>query len=139
MFYSPARKYIYVYSTACRIEMFKIKKAAKDIIAAQYLDKAKEKANKLELQGEFGRLLAEEENDVDWKSLIFQVPRGVMAFAARLCTNSLATPDNLARWGKIVDSRCKLCDSACATLGHIISGCKQRLDRFTFRHDSVLA
>ena len=124
----PTPENTYVCSTACRIEMPKIKKAAKDIIAAQYLDKAKEKANKLELQGEFGRLLAEEENDVDWKSLIFQVPRGVMAFAARLCTNSLATPDNLARWGKIVDSKCKLCDSACATLGHIISGCKQSLE-----------
>ena len=88
--------------------MPKLKNAAKDIIAHQYLDKANEKANNLELQGEFARLLAAEELDVDWKSKIFQVPRGVMAFAARLGTNSLPTADNLNRWGKIVDSKCKL-------------------------------
>ena len=80
------------------------------------------------MQGEFGRLLAQEENDVDWKSLIFSLPRGVMAFAAILATNSRATPDNLARWGEIVDSKCKLCNSALATLGHVISGCPQSLN-----------
>ena len=63
-----------------------------------------------------------------------------MAFACRAATNSLATPDNLARWGRIVDSRCKLCTHSPCTLGHLLSNCKVALDqgRFTFRHDQVL-
>ena len=135
----PTTENTYVYSTACIIEMPKLKDTAKDIIAHEYLENAIEKGDSLELQGEFSRLLATEANDIGWKSLIFSVPRGVMAFAARLSTNSLATPDNLARWGKIVDPKCKLCETAVATLGHIISGCKQSLERFTLRHDSILS
>ena len=128
-----------VYETAARIELPKLKKAASNIIAQNYLDKSNDKADNLTMQGEFAKLLAEEQNDVDWKSLIYQVPRGVMAFAARVTTNSLATPDNLARWGKIGNTQCKICNSAVATLGHLISGCKDSLYRFTFRHDSILA
>ena len=48
-------------------------------------------------------LLAQEKEDVSWQSLIHQVPRGVLAWAVRAGTNSLATPDNLARWGVRVD------------------------------------
>ena len=85
------------------------------------------------------RLLAEEEEDVAWKACIYRVPRGVMAWAVRAGTNTLATPDNLARWGKPVDTRCALdgCTAPC-TLGHLLSNCSSALDRFKFRHDSVL-
>ena len=38
-------------------------------------------------------------NCISWQALIHQVPRGVLAWAVRAGTNSLATPDNLARWG----------------------------------------
>ena len=30
------------------------------------------------------------------------------------------------------------CNATC-TLGHLLSGCAKSLDRFTFRHDSVLS
>ena len=68
-----------------------------------------------------------------------------MSFAMRAATNSLATPDNLARWGKVVDSSCKLCCSAdpnhrtTATLGHILNNCPSMLDRYEWRHNGVLA
>ena len=63
-----------------------------------------------------------------------------MAWALRACTNTLATPDNLARWGKQVDTKCHMegCNSIC-TLGHLLSSCPKALDRYSFRHDSVLS
>ena len=63
----------------------------------------------------------------------------MMAWAVRAGTNTLATPDNLARWGRPVDTRCSMvgCDNYC-TLGHMLSACSKSLDRFKFRHDSVL-
>ena len=63
-------------------------------------------------------LMAEEEKDEAWKETIYQVPRGVMAWAVRASTNTLATPDNLARWGRPVDTKCNLegCSATC-TLG----------------------
>ena len=63
-----------------------------------------------------------------------------MTFACRAATNSLATPDNLSRWGRNVDPRCKHCTHSPCTLGHLLSNCKVALDqgRFTYRHDQVL-
>ena len=63
-----------------------------------------------------------------------------MFFAARLSTNSLASPDNLRRWGKRKMGTCPLCGSPNATLAHITNMCKVALNqkRFTWRHDSVL-
>ena len=66
-------------------------------------------------------LVAEEEASISWQSLIFAVPRGVMAWMARASTNSLASPDNLARWKKIVDAKCPLCSISPCTLGHLLS------------------
>ena len=87
-----------------------------------------------------------EKIDATWKSYIYSVPRGVMSFAMRASTNSLATPDNLARWGKVVDSACKLCyiseqpnTKTTATLGHILNSCPKMLDRYEWRHNGVLA
>ena len=67
-----------------------------------------------------------------------------MAFAMRASTNSLATPDNLARWGKVVDTSCKLCQeqnkpNTTATLGHILNNCPRMLDRYEWRHNGIVA
>ena len=62
-----------------------------------------------------------------------------MGWAVRACTQTIATPDNLQRWGVRVDPKCGLegCGAPC-TLGHLLSCCKYSLDRFKFRHDSCL-
>ena len=75
-----------------------------------------------------------------WQSFKYSLPKGVLGWAARAATNSLATPDNLFRWGKRVDSSCKLCQSPKCTLFHIISNCKVALEgnRYDYRHDSIL-
>ena len=56
--------------------------------------------NMLTMQGDFANLLIEDKESVTWQSVMRQMPRHVLAFAARLSTNSLNSPDNLARWGK---------------------------------------
>ena len=105
----PTEDNTYNLNAASRISLPNLKKATSDIVKRKYLDKYKEKAQELTLQSEFIKLLQEEEQDATWKSYIYAVPRGVMSFAMRASTNSLATPDNLARWGKVIDASCKLC------------------------------
>ena len=69
-----------------------------------------------------------------------------MSFAMRASTTSLATPDNLARWSKVIDASCKLClapgqpnTKTLGTLGHILNNCPRMLDRYEWRHNGVLA
>ena len=103
-------------------------------------DNWKNKLEKLTMQGDFAKLLEEEKQSVTWQSIARKVPRNVMAFAARLSTNSLASPDNLKRWGKRKMGTCPLCGSPNGTLAHITNMCTTALNqgRFTWRHDSVL-
>ena len=68
-----------------------------------------------------------------------------MAFAMRSSTNTLATPDNLKRWKKVVSDSCQMCRQpgrppAKATLHHQLNHCAAFLgesERYTWRHDSV--
>ena len=91
------------------------------------------------MQGDFIKLLEEEQECVTWKSIAHNVPKGILSFALKASTNTLNTPDNLKRWGKIKLANCALCGNHC-TLEHILNFCKISLDqkRFTWRHDSVL-
>ena len=92
------------------------------------------------MQGEFTQLLIEEKESATWQSIVRNVPRNAMSFAARLSTNALATPDNLVRWGKRKMGVCPLCSCLNGTLAHITNICTVALNqgRFTWRHDSVL-
>ena len=90
------------------IEVPNLKKKADQIIAEKYRKHWNAAANDLTVQGEFVLLLAEENNDITWQAYKYSVPRGVMGFATRAATNSLAIPDNLFRWSKRVDSSCKV-------------------------------
>ena len=80
----------------------------KKTIANEYLDYCNEKVNSLVMQGDFIKILNEEDEDITWKSIIYSVPRGVLSFACRSKTNSLAINDNLLRWGKKTTSWCHL-------------------------------
>ena len=112
---------MYEVDVACRIELPKLKKAAKQIVAK----KANSKETETTFQGELLTLLGEEESDISWKAIIYSVPRGVMFWAVCSCTNSLATADNLARWGKILHPKCHMCGCTdTATLGHLLSTSK---------------
>ena len=98
------------------------------------------KVNKLTVQGDFIKLLIEEEQDVTWKSMKNNIPRGVLSFAIKACSNGLNTPDNLKRWGIRKTDKCGLCKYR-SNLEHILNWCPVALDegRFTWRHNSVLS
>ena len=128
-------------------QMPKLKEAAKSQIQLIYLEKWNEKVRKLLIQGDFLNLLISEQSNVSWKSIIYGVPRGVMQFAMRSSTNTLATSDNLKRWKKVASDTCKMClkpncRPSKATLFHILNHCEAFLgerERYVFRHNSILS
>ena len=105
----PTEPNTYNCQTASRIALPNLKKATNQIVARKFLNKYNDQSEDLTFQGEFIKLLHDEQQDITWKPYIYAVPRGVMSFAMRALTNSLATPDNLARWEKVVDPTCKMC------------------------------
>ena len=82
-----------------QVEIPKAKVAVKKSVTEDILELWNTKVNQLTMQGDFTRLLIEEQNAVTWQSIIRKVPRNVMSFAIRSATNSLPSPDNLKRWG----------------------------------------
>ena len=74
----------------------------------KFLNKYNDQTEDLTFQVEFIKFLHDEQQDITWKSYIYAVPRRVMSFAMRASTNSLATPDKMARWGKVVLSSLSL-------------------------------
>ena len=128
-------------------QMPKLKEAAKNQVQFIYLEKWNEKVKQLIIQGDFLNLLISEQSNVSWKSIIYGVPRGVMQFAMRSSTNTLATSDNLKRWKKVASDTCKMClkpncRPSKATLFHILNHCEAFLgerERYVFRHNSILS
>ena len=87
-----------------------LKEAIRNEVRSLYLDIWREKkVEKLVSQGSFIELLESEQSNVTWKSIIYGVPRGVMAWAMRSSTNTLATPDNLKRWKRVRSDACVMC------------------------------
>ena len=114
------------------------KKSRKVLVSRKIPRKSYETSSQLAIQGALASLLVKEKANMDWQSLIFAVPRGVMVFAARSSTNSLASPDNLARWKKIVHRKGPLCSVSPCTLGHLLSNCQQALNRYEWRHNNIV-
>ena len=117
-----------------------VKKQIKKTLKEETLEHWKNKVGKLVHQGDLvASILQEEQEDITWKSIIFNVPKNIMAFALRAASNSLASPDNLKRWGISRLGRCNLCQNK-GTLLHLLNFCSVSLSqgRYTWRHDSVL-
>ena len=117
----------------------KAKKANKDILKEESIKLWNEKVQKLVMQGDFVNLVAEEKDNVTWKSFVHNLPKGLLPFALKASTNTLNTPDNLRRWGIKKLANCSLCGNHC-TLLHILNYCKISLDqgRYDWRHDSIV-
>ena len=142
----PTPENCYNFEASLRHQMPKLKEAVRQEVQLNYLEKWNSKVKDLVVQGDFLNLLISEQSNVSWKSLIYGVPKGVMEFAMRSSTNTLATPDNLKRWKIARSDVCKMCQKPNspphkATLFHILNHCNSYLgesERFTWRHNSVL-
>ena len=112
----------------------------KKFVGTGVKEKGNKKVQKLVMQEDFTQLLIEEKENGTWRSIKRKMPRSRIAFATRLGTNSLPSPDNLKRWGKRKISTCPLNKNPSGTLAHIVNICSVALkqQRFTWRHDSIL-
>ena len=99
----------------------------------------REKIAPLVFQGDLLKLVELEQCDLTWRSIIYDLPRGVLSFITRAAINSLPTADNLKRWGKKMNTKCKMCGNH-ETLLHVLNMCQKALEqeRFNFRHDSIV-
>ena len=72
-----------------------------------------------------------------WSTVQSKLPKNIYNFTVRYINNSLPTRKNLQRWGVSPNPECTLCLNP-ETLLHVVAGCSSYLDRFTWRHNSVL-
>ena len=127
-------------TSSIRHEIPKAKKAIQQSVNQEVLQTWNDIVSKLLVQGEFVKLLIEEQQSITWQSIIRGLPRNILAFSIQLATDSLPSPSNLKRWGKRVLATCPLCSCPQGTLAHIINFCPVALNqgRMTWRHNSVL-
>ena len=142
----PSSENCFNYEASLANQMPKLKEGIRKQVQLEYLERWNDRVKNLIIQGDFLKLLISEQSNVAWKSIIYGVPKGVMEFAMRSSTNTLATPDNLKRWKKVNNDNCKMCYKPNthphkATLFHILNHCESFLgenERMKWRHDSVI-
>ena len=72
-----------------------------------------------------------------WSEAQSHLPKNIYNFTIRYINNSLPTRKNMARWGISESPDCSFFLNP-ESLLHVVAGCQQYLDRFTWRHDSIL-
>ena len=72
-----------------------------------------------------------------WSTAQSKLPKNIYNFTIRYINNSLPTRKNLSKWGISSNPECCLCLRP-ETLLHVVAGCQSYLDRFTWRHNSIL-
>ncbi|XP_028419269.1 uncharacterized protein LOC114545096 [Dendronephthya gigantea] len=72
-----------------------------------------------------------------WSIAQSKLPKNIYNFTIRYINNSLPTRKNLNRWGISSSSECTFCLNP-ESLLHVVAGCQFYLERFTWRHNSIL-
>ena len=72
-----------------------------------------------------------------WSTAQSKLPKNIYNFTIRYINNSLPTRKNLSKRGISSNPECSLCLRP-ETLLHVVAGCQFYLDRFTWRHNSIL-
>ena len=72
-----------------------------------------------------------------WQSLIQRLPNNIVCFVRKALVFSLPNKSNLYRWKITESNKCNMCQGTETQL-HIFSNCCKYLDRYTWRHNSVL-
>ncbi|XP_071491331.1 uncharacterized protein [Diadema antillarum] len=90
------------------------------------------------VQGKFTSLLLLENENLTWKSIMYNLPKRVLSFIINACIDSLPSYTNLHTWGKRLSDKCVFCPGTTGTLHHILSNCPVFLDRYEWRHNNLL-
>ena len=72
-----------------------------------------------------------------WSAAQSKLPKNIFNSTIRYMNNCLPTRKNLTKWGLTSNPDCSFCLRP-ETLMHVVAGCQSYLERFTWRHDSVL-
>ena len=117
----------------------KVKQIVKNLVTVNRLEFWREYIKPLVQQGNMLKLIDLENMDLTWRSIIYDLPRGVLSFAVRSAIDYLPTFSNLKKWGKRSQTKCKLCGNY-ETLLHVLNNCSVSLNqgRYTWRHNSIL-
>ena len=115
-----------------------VKNKVKQNISAEFQNMWHNHIKHLLVQGRFLEILHIEKTHISWRSLIYNLPRGVLQFAVNASIDTLATNANLKRWGKRSNAKCGLCGQR-ETLHHVLNNCEHMLDRYLWRHNSVIS
>ena len=93
----------------------------------------------LSVQGAWTRWSNYVRRDLSWKS-VFSSKSSLLKFCVGSTYDTLNTPNNLCRWGKIDDPKCTLCGQDGCSLIHILTACNIAFsqNRYKWRHNCVL-
>lgn len=91
----------------------------------------------LSVQGKALSTLQCASHDPDWMDQVLQVPSSLFKFGMCSLLDVLPTNCNAYRWNKRADRSCPHCGRPQTTL-HVLNNCPLTLDKYTWRHDSVL-
>ena len=69
--------------------MRKPKRQIKQTVKEETLNKWNSRVKDLAMQGDFIQILSEEQDNVTWKNNAYIVPKGILTFALKACTNFL--------------------------------------------------
>ena len=75
--------------------------------------------------------------NIIWSACQSKLPKNIFNFTIRYINNTLPTRRNLAKWGLSSTADCSFCLNP-ESLLHVVAGCNSYLNRFSWRHDSVL-
>ena len=115
----------------------KIKEKIKQNVEKRTIEHWSNHVKRLTVQGKFIELLHDEQNNVTWQSIIYNLPKGTMQFIINASIDTLPTNANLKRWGKRSTAKCTQCQSR-ETIHHVLNNCEHKLDRYKWRHDNIL-
>ena len=96
-----------------------------------------EHLKELPCQGKALVALESSSHDPDWMDQVLQVAPSLFRFGCTSLLDVLPTNCNLFRWNKRADRNCPLCGRPQTTL-HVLNNCASQLDKYTWRHNSVL-
>ncbi len=114
--------------------------ATKQVIKSFRDNQENKLTNQLTSQGSFftcvSRFSLPQVNAI-WSTCQSKLPKNIFNFTIRYINNTLPTRKKLARWYLSSSTECSFCLNP-ESLLHVVAGCNSYLNRFTWRHDSVL-